>query len=126
MHKRYTCPDIANIWSEENKYKLWFEIELIVCEAHAKYGNIPEKAVEEIKQGRWGCVEAGNFVEKIDEFEKTTKHDVLAFLTHCSNMIGPSSKYVHMGMTSQDLLDTCNAMQIQPVSYTHLTLPTKA
>ena len=113
MHKRYTCPDIANIWSEENKYKLWFEIELIVCEAHAKYGNIPEKAVEEIKQGRWGCVEAGNFVEKIDEFEKTTKHDVLAFLTHCSNMIGPSSKYVHMGMTSQDLLDTCNAMQIQ-------------
>lgn len=113
MHKRYTCSDIANIWSEENKYKLWFEIELIVCEAHAKYGNIPEKAVEEIKQGRWGCVEAGNFVEKIDEFEKTTKHDVLAFLTHCSNMIGPSSKYVHMGMTSQDLLDTCNAMQIQ-------------
>jgi adenylosuccinate lyase len=113
MHERYTCPHIAEIWSNESKFQNWFDIEEIVCEAQAKYGNIPKKAVDDISKGRWICVETGNFVEKINEIEKTTKHDVLAFLTHCSNMIGPSAKYIHMGMTSQDLLDTCNAMQIK-------------
>ena len=109
MHKRYTCPDIENIWSEKNKYELWFDIELMVCEAHAKYGNIPKEAVEDIEKYRWHCVETWGY---IDDIEKTTKHDVLAFLTHLSNIIGPNAKYIHMGMTSQDLLDTCNAMQI--------------
>ena len=113
MHERYTCPYIAEIWSNESKFQNWFDIEEIVCEAQAKYGNIPKEAVDDISKGRWICVETGNFVEKINEIEKTTKHDVLAFLTHCSNMIGPSAKYIHMGMTSQDLLDTCNAMQIK-------------
>ena len=113
MHERYTCPHIAGIWSNESKFQNWFDIEEIVCEAQAKYGNIPKKAVDDISKGRWICVETGNFVEKINDIEKTTKHDVLAFLTHCSNMIGPSAKYIHMGMTSQDLLDTCNAMQIK-------------
>jgi len=70
MHKRYTCPHIAEIWSEENKYKLWFDIELKVCEAQAKYGNIPKEAVEDIAKGRWSCVEQKNSVEKIDEIEK--------------------------------------------------------
>ena len=112
MHKRYTCTDIEKIWSDESRFQNWFDIEEIVCEAQAKYGNIPKEAVDDITKGRWLCVESGNFVEKINEIEKTTKHDVLAFLTHCSNMIGPSAKYIHMGMTSQDLLDTCNAMQI--------------
>ena len=109
MHKRYTCPDIENIWSEKNKYELWFDIELMVCEAHAKYGNIPKEAVEDIEKYRWHCVETWGY---IDDIEKTTKHDVLAFLTHLSNIIGPNAKYIHMGMTSQYLLDTCNAMQI--------------
>ena len=67
MHKRYTSKQIQDIWSEKNKYQLWFDIELAVCEAHAKYRNIPEEAVEEIKKGKWGCVGTGNFVEKIDE-----------------------------------------------------------
>ena len=112
MHKRYTSKQIQDIWSEENKFQTWFDIELKVCEAQAKYGNIPKEAVEDIAKGRWICVETGNFVEKINEIEKTTKHDVLAFLTHLSNNIGPNAKYIHMGMTSQDLLDTCNAIQI--------------
>ena len=113
MHERYTCPHIAEIWSNESKFQLWFDIELKVCEAQAKYGNIPKEAVEDIAKGRWSCVEQKNSVEKIDEIEKTTKHDVLAFLTHLSNMIGPNAKYIYMGMTSQDLLDTCNAIQIR-------------
>jgi adenylosuccinate lyase len=113
MHKRYTSKQIQDIWSEKNKFQLWFDIEFIVCEAHAKYGNIPEEAIEDIANCRWSCVGTGNFVEKIDEIEQTTKHDVLAFLTHLSNMIGPNAKYIHMGMTSQDLLDTCTAMQMQ-------------
>jgi len=112
MHERYTCPHIAEIWSNESKFQLWFDIELKVCEAQAKYGNIPKEAVDKIAESRWSCVETGNFVDRIDEIEKTTKHDVLAFLTHLSNMIGPNAKYIHMGMTSQDLLDTCNAIQI--------------
>ena len=113
MHKRYTSKQIQDIWSEKNKYQLWFDIELAVCEAHAKYGNIPKEAVEDIKKFRWICVETKNFVEKIDDIEQTTKHDVLAFLTHLSNNVGPNAKYIHMGMTSQDLLDTCTAIQIR-------------
>ena len=113
MHKRYTSKQIQQIWSDENKYQLWFDIELAVCEAQAKLGTIPKKAVKDIAKGRWICVEQKNSVEKIDEIEQTTKHDVLAFLTHLSNNIGPNAKYIHMGMTSQDLLDTCNAMQIR-------------
>jgi len=109
MHKRYISKQIQQIWSEENKYQLWFDIELAVCEAQAKLGNIPEEAVEEIKKGKlqW------DFVKEIDEIEQTTKHDVLAFLTYLSNEIGPSAKYIHMGMTSQDLLDTCTSIQIR-------------
>ena len=109
MHKRYVSKQIQQIWSDENKYQLWFDIELAVCEAQAKLGNIPNEAVEEIKKGKlqW------DFVKEIDKIEQTTKHDVLAFLTYLSNEIGPSAKYIHMGMTSQDLLDTCTAIQIK-------------
>ena len=113
MHNRYTSEQIKNIWSEENKYQLWFDIEVAVCKAQAKLGNIPEEAVDKIKKCRRICVEQKNFVKKIDEIEKETKHDVLAFLTHISNMVGPNAKFVHMGMTSQDLLDTCTAIQIK-------------
>jgi len=113
MHNRYTSEQIQQIWSDENKYQLWFDIELAVCKAQAKLGTVPEKAVKDIAKGRWICVEQKNSVEKIDEIEQTTKHDVLAFLTHLSNNIGPNARYIHMGMTSQDLLDTCNAMQIR-------------
>ena len=78
MHKRYVSKQIQQIWSDENKYQLWFDIEVAVCEAQAKLGNIPEEAVEEIKKGKlqW------EFVKEIDEIEQTTKHDVLAFLTY--------------------------------------------
>ena len=111
MHNRYTSEKIKEIWSDESKYKLWFDIELAVCEAHAKYGNLDKKIPPEIEKCKWMCVGAKNSIERINEIEKKTKHDVLAFLTYLSQMIGPSAKYIHMGMTSQDLLDTCTAIQ---------------
>ena len=112
MHIRYTSERIKDIWSDKAKYQLWFDIELAVCEAHAKCGNIDGKIPAEIEKCKWMCVGSDNFIERINEIEKDTKHDVLAFLTHLSQMIGPSAKYIHMGMTSQDLLDTCTAIQI--------------
>lgn len=112
MHIRYTSERIIDIWSDKAKYQLWFDIELAVCEAHAKCGNIDGKIPAEIEKCKWMCVGSDNFIERINEIEKDTKHDVLAFLTHLSQMIGPSAKYIHMGMTSQDLLDTCTAIQI--------------
>lgn len=112
MHERYTSTKIKEIWSKENKYQLWFDIEVAVCEAQAKLGNIPDEAIKDIEKCRWSCVGTKNFVDRIEEIEKETKHDVLAFLTHLSNMIGPSAKFIHLGMTSQDLLDTCTAIQI--------------
>ena len=62
MHERYTCPYIAEIWSNESKFQNWFDIEEIVCEAQAKYGNIPKEAVDDISKGRWICVETGNIL----------------------------------------------------------------
>ena len=112
MHTRYISEKIKEIWSDKAKYELWFDIELAVCEAHAKYGDMDEKIPAEIEKCKWMCVGPDNSIEKINEIEKKTKHDVLAFLTHLSQMIGPSAKYIHMGMTSQDLLDTCTAIQI--------------
>jgi adenylosuccinate lyase len=112
MHKRYTSEQIKDIWSDDSKYQLWFDIELAVCEAQAKLGNISDEAVKDIEKYRWSCVGTTNFVDQIEELEQTTKHDVLAFLTHCSNIIGPSANFIHLGMTSSDLLDTCTAIQI--------------
>jgi len=104
---RYSRKEMAKIWSEESKYRNWLRVELAVCEAWVKNGHIPRKAFYVIKKkARFG-------VERINELEKTLKHDVLAFLTALSENIGEESRYLHLGLTSSDILDTAFAIQLR-------------
>ena len=105
MIPRYTRKEMADIWSDQNKFSLWLEIELLACEALAEIGEIPQKAVDEIRQ------KAVINADRILEIEEITKHDIIAFLTNIEESIGDNSRYVHLGMTSSDLLDTCFAVQ---------------
>lgn len=107
MIERYSRPEMANIWEPENKYKCWLEVELAACRAHNKLGNIPDKELKEIES------KADFDVKRIDEIEQEVKHDVIAFLTSVSEYVGEASRYVHMGMTSSDVLDTALALQLQ-------------
>jgi adenylosuccinate lyase len=103
---RYSVPELTKIWSEEHKYDLWREIEVLYCEGMAKYGLIPAKAAREIR------ARAGFSVKRIERIENRVRHDVIAFLTDMSSRIGPSGRYLHLGMTSSDLLDTALACQM--------------
>ncbi|MDZ7290066.1 MAG: adenylosuccinate lyase [candidate division KSB1 bacterium] len=107
MIPRYTLPEMARIWSEENKFSIWLRIEILACEAQAELGVVPNAAVEVIKQ------KAGFDNKKILEIEETVKHDVIAFLTSVAEHVGPESRYIHLGMTSSDLLDTALAVQMR-------------
>lgn len=107
MIERYSRPEMATIWEPENRYQKWLQIELLACEAHAILGTVPVEAVERIKG------KARFDVARIDEIERTVKHDVIAFLTSVSDYIGDDSRFVHIGMTSSDVLDTSFAMQLQ-------------
>ena len=110
MIERYSRKEMVQIWSPEEKFKIWFEIEAHACDALAELGVIPKKSAEKI----W---EKGNFdIKKIDEIEKTTKHDVIAFLTNLSEYIGEDARFVHQGMTSSDVLDTTLSVQLQKAS----------
>jgi len=94
------------IWAAENRFRIWFEIEAHACDAQAKLGVIPKSAAAEVwKKGKFE-------VERIDEIERETKHDVIAFLTNLAEHVGPSARFVHQGMTSSDVLDTCFAVQL--------------
>ncbi|MCM2359421.1 MAG: adenylosuccinate lyase [Geobacteraceae bacterium] len=104
MIERYSRPEMARIWEPENRYQKWLEIEIYACEAHAEMGTIPRDAVERIK------AKAKFDVERIDEIERTVKHDVIAFLTSVADYIGEDSRFVHLGLTSSDVLDTSFAM----------------
>ena len=112
MISRYTRPEMAKIWSEENKFRKMAEVEILACEAMAKYGLIPRKAYARIKR------KAKFDVERIKEIEKETNHDVVAFLVNLSENVGDAAKYIHMGLTSSDVLDTalsvmmCEAAEI--------------
>ena len=110
MIPRYTLPQMEEIWTEEEKFKIWLTIELLVCEAWAKLGKIPLQEVDEIKK------KAGFSKEKIEKIEKQVKHDVIAFLSDLSDRVGPSSKYIHFGLTSSDILDTTLAVQLKRTS----------
>lgn len=105
MIPRYTRPEMAAIWSDENKFKIWLEIEMLACEAQAELGVIPKDAVSKMRK------RAKIDAKRILEIEETTKHDVIAFLTNLEESIGNYSRYVHVGMTSSDVLDTCLAVQ---------------
>lgn len=107
MIARYTRPEMGAIWEDENKYKIWLEIETLASEAQAELGVIPREAAETIRA-------KGNFdVARVLEIEETTKHDVIAFLTNVAEYVGEPSRFIHLGMTSSDVLDTCLAVQLR-------------
>ena len=106
MIPRYSRPEMAAIWSPESKYQIWYEIEAHACDAQAKLGVIPEEAAREV----W---EKGAFeVDRIDAIEREIHHDVIAFLTNLAEHVGPAARFVHQGMTSSDVLDTCFSVQL--------------
>jgi len=110
MIPRYSDPEMVSIWETKNKYQIWFEIEAYAAEAMSEIGLVPKEAVKEI----W---EKGKFdIDKINEIEKVTKHDVIAFLTNLAESIGENSRFVHLGMTSSDILDTCLSIQLNQAS----------
>jgi len=103
MIPRYSRPEMVSLWSPETKYRIWFEIEAHACDALAELGVIPKEAAKTI----WEKGGNAKFdVSRIDEIEAVTKHDVIAFLTHLAEFIGPEARFVHQGMTSSDILDT--------------------
>lgn len=109
MIPRYSRPEMAAIWSPETKFRIWFEIEAHACSALAELGVIPREAAEVI----WEKGRAATFdVARIDEIEREVKHDVIAFLTHLAEIIGPEARFIHQGMTSSDVLDTCLGVQL--------------
>ena len=109
MIPRYSRPEMVAIWSPETKFRIWFEIEAHACDALAALGVIPKSAAETI----WEKGGKATFdVDRIDEIEAVTKHDVIAFLTHLAEIVGPDARFVHQGMTSSDVLDTCFNIQL--------------
>jgi len=109
MIPRYSRPEMVAIWSPETRFRIWFEIEAAASEGMAEIGLIPKEAARVIREK--GTV-AKFDVDRIDEIERVTKHDVIAFLTHLAEFIGPESRFVHLGMTSSDVLDTCLSVQL--------------
>jgi adenylosuccinate lyase len=109
MIPRYSRKEMTDIWSPASKFRIWFEIEAHACDALAELGVIPKSAAETI----WEKGDAATFdVDKIDEIEAVTKHDVIAFLTHLADIVGDDARFVHQGMTSSDVLDTCFNVQL--------------
>ena len=110
MIPRYSRPEMAAIWEPENRFRIWFEIEAHACDAQAALGIIPKSAAREVwRKGKWE-------IARIDEIERETKHDVIAFLTNLAEHVGPAARFVHQGMTSSDVLDTCLSVQLDQAS----------
>jgi len=107
MIPRYTRDEMGAVWSQDAKYAAWLRVELAVCEVYARRGRIPSDAVERIR--RAARIDAG----RIDELEATTRHDVVAFLTHLEEVVGADSRFIHLGLTSSDVVDTALALQLQ-------------
>ncbi len=110
MLPRYSRPEMAAIWEPANKFKIWLEIEAHACDKQAELGVIPAEAAKAVR-------EKGSFnIDRIDEIERETRHDVIAFLTNLAEYVGPEARFVHQGMTSSDVLDTCLAVQLTQAS----------
>ncbi|MBT3810559.1 MAG: adenylosuccinate lyase, partial [Rhodospirillaceae bacterium] len=106
MIPRYSRPAMTDIWEPENKFRIWFEIEAHACDAQAALGVIPESAAKTVwDKGAWE-------IDRIDEIERETHHDVIAFLTNLAEHVGDDARFVHQGMTSSDVLDTCLSVQL--------------
>src|SRR5215210_9602446 len=110
MIPRYSRPQMSSIWAPEARFRIWFEIEAHALDAMAELGIVPREAAEAV----W---ERGAFeVERIDAIEAEVKHDVIAFLTNLAEHVGPEARFVHQGMTSSDVLDTCLSVQLARAS----------
>ncbi len=110
MIERYTRPEMARIWTLENKYRKWLDVELAVCEALAERGVIPAQDYKTIRE------KAGFDVKRIEEIERETQHDVIAFLTNVAEFVGPSARFIHEGLTSSDVLDTAFGLLLTEAS----------
>ncbi|HTP81148.1 MAG TPA: adenylosuccinate lyase [Bacteroidota bacterium] len=110
MIERYTRPAMGRIWEEENKFRIWLDIELLACEAQAELGLVPRDALKTIRE------RARFDTRRIAEIESDVKHDVIAFLTNVGENVGPESRFIHLGMTSSDVLDTALAVQMKQAS----------
>ena len=110
MIPRYSRPEMQEIWSEKSKFQIWLDIEVHACDALAKLGVIPEEAAKVIRE------KADFNIDEINEIEKETKHDVIAFLTSVAGFVGPEARFIHQGMTSSDVLDTTLAVQMMRAS----------
>jgi adenylosuccinate lyase len=109
MVPRYTRPDMADIWAPQTRFRIWFEIEAHAADAMAKLGLIPKSAAKTI----WAKGKKATFdIARIDAIEREVKHDVIAFLTHLAEIVGPDARFVHQGLTSSDVLDTCFNVQL--------------
>ena len=107
MIERYTLPEMANLWTQEAKFQTWLDVELAVLEVHEEHGSVPSGVTEDAKS------KAQFSIPRIDEIELEVKHDVIAFLTNVAEHVGENSRFVHLGMTSSDLIDTALSLQIQ-------------
>src|SRR5512133_3872715 len=107
MIQRYTHPEMGAIWSDQRKYETWLQVEIAAAEAMAEAGIVPAEAARAIR-------ERGAFdIARIDEIEQTTQHDVIAFTTAVAEKVGPSARWLHFGMTSSDVIDTAQALQMR-------------
>jgi adenylosuccinate lyase len=107
MIRRYTRPEMGRIWEDHNRFTKWLDVEITVCEVMAEEGLIPKASLKTIKE------KAGFSVERILEIEEETKHDVIAFLTNVAEIVGPDSRFIHLGLTSSDILDTSFALLLK-------------
>jgi len=107
MIERYTLPKMRKIWEPYNRFAKWLQVEILVCEAMAKEGMVPLKSLDNIKK------KANFSIDRIKEIEAETKHDVIAFLTNVEEYVGPDARFIHMGLTSSDILDTALALQLK-------------
>ena len=113
MIPRYSRPEMAAIWSPETRFRIWFEIEVHALDAMADLGLVPKEAAGKVwEKGRNAVFD----IQRIDAIEREVKHDVIAFLTHLAEIVGPEARFVHLGLTSSDVLDTCLAVQLTRAS----------
>jgi adenylosuccinate lyase len=105
--ERYTNPEMGAVWTEDNKYRKWLEVEIAVCEAWAKLGRIPRTALKRIK------AKADFNIERIEDIERVAKHDVIAFLSSVAEKVGPDSRFIHLGLTSYDIVDTALSLLVR-------------
>jgi tetratricopeptide (TPR) repeat protein len=112
MIPRYSRPEMAEIWSPETRYRIWFEIEAHATDKLAELGVVPAAAAEAV----WKAKDMNFDIARIDDIEREVKHDVIAFLTHLAELVGDDARFVHQGLTSSDVLDTCLAVQLRDAS----------